>query len=369
MPLCPDYRLRLFLSVDLVGSTAYKAGEGNSVDDHLQSPFPLWVDRIGHFYSEFPRKLGREYEKRADAELPDLRETRPHVWKTIGDEIVLCTRLHSSEHMALCIDAFLRTLESYGDSLEKSKISLDVKGAAWVAAFPTPNITVPVADTYSNWSEEAFGLQTDEDLEAQAEKEPWRFDFLGKDIDAGFRITKHSSAERLALSVELAYLLASACAEGGRSFRFSYSGRDTMKGVVRGRPYPLISIDTERRSSRRAVRALERAMTGERDLDPHMLRSFLAAFIDDEDLIAPVLSGHGRELFVADLPQQYIDFKASWRFDAKEGEQRDIVETESSLRGQEQPPALGVEIPRPDKESLRAIHENFQRYLSKFSHD
>jgi hypothetical protein len=244
---------------------------------------------------------------------------------------------------------------------------LDVKGAAWVAAFPTPNITVPVADTYSEANDTSSGLQTNEDLEAQAEKQPWQFDFLGKDIDTGFRIAKHSAADRLSLSVELAYLLASACAEGGRSLRFSYSGRDTIKGVVRGRPYPLISIDTERRPSRREVRALERAMTGERDLDPHVLRGFLEAFMVDESLMKPLLRGHNQTTFVDDLPKHYRDFRDSWQADAKESAQRDLVEDESSQQGEDIVEAeAGIQ---PDEQSRRAIQENFERYLSKFSSD
>jgi hypothetical protein len=367
VPLCPNYRIRLFLSVDLVGSTAFKAGAGGNMDEDVQSPFPIWVNRIGHFYREFPKQLSREFERRAEADHPDSRDHIPNVWKTIGDEIIFCVRLQSTEHLALCVDAFLRTLEQYGDDLEKAEIPLDVKGAAWVGAFPTPNITVPVSDIYSEPTEAAPGLETDEEMEALAEKEPSRYDFLGKDIDTGFRVAKYSGSDRLALSVELAYLLASVCAEGKQNFRFSYSGRDTMKGVIGGRPYPLVWIDTERKYSRREVRALERAMTGEKEVDHHLLRNFLEAFMCDEELLKPFLLGHGSTISTPDLPAIYLAFKDAWHAQAKENEQRELVESESVGEGTAQTAA--AEVGEPDEQSLRAIEENIKQILSRFESD
>jgi hypothetical protein len=338
------------------------------MDETVQSPFPIWVGRIGHFYREFPKQFGREFERRADADHPDSRDHTPHVWKTIGDEIIFCVRLQSTEHLALCVDAFLRTLERHGEDLEKSEIPLDVKGAAWVAAFPAPNVTVPVSDIYSESAEATLGLQTNEELEAQAEKDPSRFDFLGKDIDTGFRVAKHSGADRLALSVELAYLLAATCAEGTQNFRFSYSGRDTMKGVIGGRPYPLVWIDTERKSSRREVRALERAMTGEKEVDPHLLRNFLEAFMHDEDLVKPLLLGHRSAVPRADLPKLYLAFQDAWQAQAKENAQRELVESES-VEEASKPTATTEVSAEPDKQSLRAIQENFKQFLAKFETD
>lgn len=368
MPQCPEYRIRLFLSVDLVGSTAYKAGDGGDMDEAVQSPFPIWVDRIGHFYREFPKQLSREFERRAEVDHPASRDHIPNVWKTIGDEIIFCVRLQSTEHLALCVDAFLRTLQQYGDDLERSDVPLDVKGAAWVAAFPAPNITVPVSDIYSAPAETALGLQTDEELEALAEKEPYRYDFLGKDIDTGFRIAKHSGADRLALSVELAYLLAAICANGKQKLHFSYSGRDTMKGVIGGRPYPVVWIDTERKHSRREVRALERAMTGEKEVDHHLLRNFLEAFMKDEELVKPLLVGYGNTISSVDLPKVYLAFKEAWQAQAKENEQRELVESESV--GEGPAPTAATEIgEEPDEQSLRAIQDNFKQILARFEND
>jgi hypothetical protein len=44
----PEYRLRLFLSVDLAGSTAFKNGAG-SINATDNDPYPVWVSSIRDF--------------------------------------------------------------------------------------------------------------------------------------------------------------------------------------------------------------------------------------------------------------------------------------------------------------------------------
>jgi len=95
----PGYRVRLFLSVDLTGSTAYK----NNTVDTLQ-----WVKTFETFYRAFPTRLKNEYNRLADGDnAPHLAQEEkehgcPLLWKTIGDEILFCCKLTSLPHLSLC---------------------------------------------------------------------------------------------------------------------------------------------------------------------------------------------------------------------------------------------------------------------------
>jgi hypothetical protein len=79
------------MSVDLVGSTAFKADKRyeNAQDG---SPYPKWVKPFENFYTDFPRIMREEYK---NITLKDQRHSEncryPQVWKTIGDEIIFVT--------------------------------------------------------------------------------------------------------------------------------------------------------------------------------------------------------------------------------------------------------------------------------------
>jgi hypothetical protein len=251
------------------------------------------------------------------------------VWKTVGDEIIFCVRLKNYHHLARCIDAFLKTLVNYSKYLETKSIPLDVKGVGWTAAFPAPNITVAVADKHSARREQESDLLTNEDIEWDSDCNPANFEYLGKEIDAGFRVSKHAGADRFALSIELAYLLAHGCAEAICTFPLMYHGREAMKGVINGRPYPVITIDTERKTYRRKVRTYEQALTGEKEVPAEILRSFLQAFMEDERVDLPVLPMKDEEIIASAYPAVYRSFRTFWLEQDKELSQRSKVENQS----------------------------------------
>lgn len=199
---CPEYRLRLFLSVDLAGSTAFKNGPG---DSHLEGsgPHQIWLERFRHFYRQFPNLVTQYYKSQAHGIGADA-DAFPRLWKTIGDEILFCCRVTSLAHVAACVTGFLDALDAYGIILDNDGGHMDLKGAGWVAGFPAPNVTVALAGRGDE------GAEYDEDLEAQADLKPERFDFLGNGIDGGFRIAKYAASDRFAASVELMWLLAEA---------------------------------------------------------------------------------------------------------------------------------------------------------------
>ncbi|WP_267424918.1 hypothetical protein [Methylobacterium sp. GC_Met_2] len=321
------------------------------------------MDETRHFYREFPKSLQREFDKTPIS--GDASEGLcPQVWKTVGDEIIFCIRLVHSQHMGRCVWAFIRTLEYYSRFLEASKIELDVKGVAWTAAFPAPNITVPIALKHVEVDASPIGLQDHEPIEQEGDKEPSRFEFLGKEIDAGFRVAKNASSDRLALSLEAAYLLSDICALGDYTFVFTYEGREALKGVIGGRPYPVISIDTERRSFRREVRAFEQSISGDKEAKPHLLKTFLDAFMKDEKIEPPYLLRKSEAFEDHKLPETYRTFRKFWLEEQKEDDQRTKVEEQSEDETAQHND--NASITETDAESLAAIKASADELFNRF---
>jgi hypothetical protein len=324
MPACPDYRLRLFMSVDLVGSTAFKARFGETREENGH---PIWVNQIRHFYREFPEFTTQRYGRTLTAagESYIIYESlRPSVWKTIGDEILFCCRVKSVEHLACCVRAFLGALDDYGQYLDAEDIGLDVKGSGWLAAFPAPNISVEVST-----SPEGERDQIDEEFEARADLDPSEFDFLGKGIDSGFRAAKYAAADRFTPSAELAWLLCDAAHQNAFPHNFLYHGRDILKGVIENHPYPITSIDCERSLTRRELKEHERTITGETHASAMHLRDFLRAFMIQEGIELPMLPRHPTVAIAGEMPKSYKDFKIAWDAVAQENTKRSQTEVES----------------------------------------
>jgi hypothetical protein len=65
-------------------------------------------------------------------------------------------------------------------------------------------------------------------------------DFLGPDVDTGFRLAACGGRGQTIISSNLVHLLADLEDSGG--IQFHYIGRKVLKGVYNGRPYPLFLV-------------------------------------------------------------------------------------------------------------------------------
>jgi len=307
--VCPEYRSRIFLSVDLVGSTGFKGGSGAEAGDSVH---PVWIVEIGNFYQEFPTSLRRFFDRQAEAAnlATSGLEAFPTTWKRVGDEIIFCCRVHSRDHLVCIVNAFIQALADYGKILEACGGHLDVKGTAWLAAFPSPNITVPMGDDDQN----SPSIFPDEKVEGRADTTPHEFDFLGKSIDCGFRLGRFSSADKLVLSVELAFALCEAAESDGCHFIgiFDYDGRRELKGVLAGRPYPIVTIDTQRKAIRRKVLKQEMTLMGRSPVEAIHLQAFLQDFMSDEGIEPAIFLDGSQELQQHSFPRSYEDFRNRW---------------------------------------------------------
>lgn len=205
------------MSADLIGSTASK--------QHVREENPLaWRETVLEFLIDFPRALADRCSERGAAAAPEI-------YKSIGDELVFAVRLDTTyREAATYIAAFADTLSAFMTESDRPP----VKGAAWIASFPLANMEIDV--------ERTVVVRVD----GQNQERPVRqIEYIGPQMDIGFRISKLASSMSLSLSVDLALLLITAKTEGveaARPLRFHYEGREVLKGVSSETPYPVITL-------------------------------------------------------------------------------------------------------------------------------
>lgn len=266
--------VRLFLSVDLVGSTAFKNTSENSSG---QRSGPPWANLFFAFYTGFPKIFGQGLGEEIE---PLREELRPALVKTIGDELLLQTRIRSSRDAVDVVRFFTKALAHYTKhNLASDKLLL--KGTAWIAGFPINNCRV------------AF------------ESRP--HDFIGPSMDTGFRISRHASPSKLVVAVDLALLLLSADRALDEMF---FEGTETLRGVLGGRPYPIIwhKVDGEHTD----LHSAELRLRNQKH-DKEQLRAYCAEYINSCQrtwLIRPYfLGGEGK---FSNAPEWHMEVMRTW---------------------------------------------------------
>ena len=115
--------VRLFLSVDMAGSTEFKARfTGQAAEG--------WLTIFQTFFTSFPLmvagQVGFEF-------LEDEHSTPAiEVWKVMGDEVLFVATPASAEELTSMLIAFLRTMRLYEEK-HFTDLPLRLKGTAWLA--------------------------------------------------------------------------------------------------------------------------------------------------------------------------------------------------------------------------------------------
>lgn len=99
---------------------------------------------------------------------------------------------------------------------------LRIRGCIWAARLPDQNIAIEIREMADMGGEDAY------------------VDYLGPDIDLGFRLSPHAHFGQVIMSMNLAEVLVRMPNRHG--FHFYYLGKQVLKGVYRGRPYPLFLV-------------------------------------------------------------------------------------------------------------------------------
>jgi hypothetical protein len=198
---------RLFLSVDMAGSTEFKARfTGQGADG--------WLEIFRTFFSTFPLMLAGQigFEFLDDDATPAI-----DIWKVMGDEVIFSAEPTSAEELTSILLTLLRTMRMYEEK-HFQELPLRLKGTAWLADVTGPNIQVEIPELSSG---------------AGA-----HIDYIGPDIDLGFRISKFARPACLTISLDVLEVVLGAANSDRAAIRLM--GREPLKGVLFGRPYPIL---------------------------------------------------------------------------------------------------------------------------------
>lgn len=216
--------LYVFISFDLVNSTQYKSIEQN------------WPNLINGFYDQTALEL----------EKCDSTETL-NVWKYIGDEILFFGKVMDPNNLIRLPKDVMKVLnivnEYIFNKFEESRGLLGIKATIWCA-----QITQFREDTDTkkrqNYLLEKRRINSYDNSDTPPAVV---YDFLGPDIDAGFRLAKQCARKnQVVVSAELSYLIMShiiKLTEEEQVLEFNkYRILDlvSLKGIWHGRQYPVI---------------------------------------------------------------------------------------------------------------------------------
>lgn len=209
----------LFFSFDIVNSTQYKTE--NYYD---------WSFIIGDLFTNIRNRVQSSIK---DAEL----------WRILGDEAVFIARIKNEDAIAEYINIIydimdhtitdlmqgniIRDFEDFSEKRSeeyRQRNILSLKAAAWIAEI--------------NRNPKNYCTSTENIFAIYEEQGKYRIsEFLGNDIDCGFRISKFAMDRRLVISFELACILAKKTEELKNINIITYR---KLKGIWKGRLYPII---------------------------------------------------------------------------------------------------------------------------------
>jgi hypothetical protein len=277
-------RLKLFLSADIIGSTAYKQPLDMRSSKDLQKTLD-WSRIIQAFYKVVVDSFQKHWDGVSQAPVqpgasPVNMGSRPVFWKTIGDEVVFWKELTGDLQIWLAFSCWMKTIADVRSYFKSQNAhQLDVKSTAWMAGFPIRNKAVPVTIGGRSGSprdhlNRFYRGVADDDASVIGD-----VDFIGPGIDVGFRLSQFSSSKKMSVSLDCAYFLAlthgdilefqksypeaswsffplgTGTGTGTASQKFEerlsvfFSGNEPLKGVLGGIHYPKFWINTLREDS------------------------------------------------------------------------------------------------------------------------
>lgn len=318
--------LKMFLSVDLIGSTKLKHDEnvltketsGKSLDDIGASWFNSLIDFYGGFEEKFTQAWSQAFSSDGIAKTHWSKDSNPSLWKVNGDELIYVLDISHPGQIVAALYAWKEALINYRQHLKEIPSRLDVKATAWMAGFPIGNHEVAF---WSDLSHADAGLpehagkfgqynrlsQWYEDKEAD-KKSDYVKDYIGPAVDTGFRISSFASARKFPVSIEIAYFLSLFDFDDGvkEKIALRFHGRESLKGVLSGIPYPIFWIDTASPNDE-LTKAEDRLAPKPPPCKPLEVREYVTLFFDDEKnkLFRPFIHECDDEIFCT-MPDRYL---------------------------------------------------------------
>lgn len=259
----------LFFSFDLVNSTRYKA------------LFPQhWPIVATHFYDMVANEMAAYF-------------TSARLWKHVGDEILFYKLITSAEDVRECLPLARKVLMTViaivHQIYPKTQPILSLKGSVWIA-----NVEYVLPSDSRDVQLKKRNLVTGVTRLSDALDR----DFLGPEIDTGFRLGKYVQHRRLVVSAHLAAVLFRERANCDRiEEKLKIVAFEELKGVWDGRRYPILWYEEDWSS-----------VPGTFLYDEHLIspiaaavRGGLAAEENQLKYIERVFADLGRELEIDDL--------------------------------------------------------------------
>lgn len=241
--------IKLFLSVDIAGSTKLKNSHNytnilkrceedvliankiltKSSQTTKEEVFKNNRDSI--FYQDWSSIIKELFSDFNTDFCKFLEYEQIYPWKFAGDELIYCIPVKSKMDVYKYVLAFYQTLRS-NDKKCKGANLIRLKGAAWTAGFPVRNriIETPIPKLYEKTENENY-----------IDYPYPHIDYVGPEMDIGFRIGKHTYPGFIVVSLELAYILAGIYSKEApaEDFEIVNVGWEVLKGVWEEKKYPI----------------------------------------------------------------------------------------------------------------------------------
>ncbi len=200
----PSAPVVLFMPVDIIESTSYKVRHPT---DEASSG---WLEAFENFFRITPlRFIGRVAEVYAEHEgIPDFS-----VWRVLGDEIIFIAMPASAAEMQMINVAFLRTIHDCNEVIMNPH-GLSVRGCCWAAQLSGRNRAIHIPEMH-----------------------PAYMDYLGPDVDTGFRLASFAGAGEVSFSYHVLGVFETL---PSTPLYFRLVGTNVLKGVVMHEPYPIV---------------------------------------------------------------------------------------------------------------------------------
>lgn len=203
--------LYLFVSFDLVNSTKFKSEDTS------------WPVVISQFYTIAVREVQKE-------------QSGFKVWKFVGDEVLFFKTVRSIEKTADDIRNLYSALWAMNNAIAgafpQTRFNLSVKGTAWCALCTK----IESGDLEAALEEPPANVLITDIVSEVAQR-----DFIGPDVDVGFRITRFAHRNVLTVSAELTGLmLGHAKGEWIDFNNFRIVALKALKGIWKERLYPIV---------------------------------------------------------------------------------------------------------------------------------
>ena len=215
--------VEMFFSFDIVNSTAYKTLN-----------FTGWSRVIIALFSKIQQLVAKK--------IPSAE-----MWRILGDEVIFIVPIKEKDDIFVYISNIFEILNNLVTQLKKGNFFdelrlcdlerdlmkmqniISIKASAWIAIIGE---NLKKLEQYDNIIER-FKLQEGYGI----------FEFLGNDIDTGFRIKENAQDRRLVIDYELAYILSRNTDYLKNIHIIAYK---RLKGVWQGRMYPIIWYHDEK---------------------------------------------------------------------------------------------------------------------------